>query len=144
SHSPPRRRSPGWRLLSAPKSLSRGGGLKEWNLSLFARPPSPNHLTSADDWLNTMTLKATAPVWVASAQPPDYPELQTDLAADICVIGAGIAGLTTAYLLLREGRSVVLLDGGLIGQGETACTTAHLSNALDDGFADLEKLFGED
>src|SRR6476646_1173444 len=90
-----------------------------------------------------MTHKATAPPWEASGGLPRYPEMPADSTTDVCVIGAGIAGLTTAYMLLREGRSVVLLDRALIGNGETACTTAHLSNALDDGFSELEKLFGE-
>src|SRR5207245_3926796 len=41
-----------------------------------------------------------------------------------------------------EGRSVVLLERGLVAGGETARTTAHLSNALDDRYFELEKLFG--
>ena len=53
--------------------------------------------------------------------------------SDIVVIGAGIAGLSTAYLLGCEGRSVVVLDDGLIGGGMTDRTTAHLSNAVDAG-----------
>jgi glycine/D-amino acid oxidase-like deaminating enzyme/nitrite reductase/ring-hydroxylating ferredoxin subunit len=88
-------------------------------------------------------MNATATVWAASGELPHYPELQDDSTSDVCVIGAGIAGLTTAYMLLRAGRSVVLLERGLIGNGETACTTAHLSNALDDGYSELERLFGE-
>ena len=43
----------------------------------------------------------------------------------------GIAGLTTAYLLEREGRSVVVLDDGVVGGGMTGRTTAHLTNAYD-------------
>ena len=46
-------------------------------------------------------------------------------------------------MLLQEGRSVVVLERGLIAGGETARTTAHLSNALDDRYFELEKLFGE-
>lgn len=62
----------------------------------------------------------------------------------MCVIGAGIAGLTTAYLLAREGKAVIVLDDGPIGGGMTARTTAHLTNALDDRFYELERLFGEE
>jgi glycine/D-amino acid oxidase-like deaminating enzyme/nitrite reductase/ring-hydroxylating ferredoxin subunit len=60
------------------------------------------------------------------------------------VIGAGIAGLTVAYELLREGRSVVVLERGAIGQGQTGLTSAHLSNALDEGFVELQRLFGKE
>src|SRR4030095_3256699 len=54
------------------------------------------------------------------------------------------AGMTTAYLLSREGKSVVVLDDGPIGGGMTGRTTAHLVNALDDRYFELERLHGED
>jgi glycine/D-amino acid oxidase-like deaminating enzyme/nitrite reductase/ring-hydroxylating ferredoxin subunit len=59
------------------------------------------------------------------------------------VIGAGIAGLSTAYLLACEGKSVVVLDDGPIGGGMTERTTAHLSNVIDDGYVTIERLHGE-
>ena len=41
-----------------------------------------------------------------------------DVKCDVCVVGAGIAGLTTAYLLAREGRAVVVVDQGTaVGAG---------------------------
>jgi glycine/D-amino acid oxidase-like deaminating enzyme/nitrite reductase/ring-hydroxylating ferredoxin subunit len=46
-------------------------------------------------------------------------------------------------LLAREGQSVVVLEDKSIGGGETGRTTAHLSNALDDRYYELERLFGE-
>ncbi|MGC4097065.1 MAG: FAD-dependent oxidoreductase [Nitrospira sp.] len=57
-------------------------------------------------------------------------------------IGAGMAGLSTAYCLVREGRSVVVLDDGPIGGGMTERTTAHLANAIDDGYVEIERLHG--
>lgn len=66
------------------------------------------------------------------------------LTADVCVIGAGIAGVTAAYLLAREGRDVVLIDDGPVGGGMTARTTAHLVNALDDRYYELEKMLGQE
>jgi len=89
------------------------------------------------------TAGTTTSVWMATADPPVKNVLNRDMSADVCVIGAGIAGLTTAYLLARAGRSVIVLDDGPIGGGMTARTTAHLSNALDDRFYELERLFGE-
>jgi glycine/D-amino acid oxidase-like deaminating enzyme/nitrite reductase/ring-hydroxylating ferredoxin subunit len=58
------------------------------------------------------------------------------------VIGAGMAGLSTAYNLLRAGRSVAVLDRGDLGAGETARTTAHLASAVDDKFYLLERMHG--
>ncbi|MBL8739780.1 MAG: FAD-dependent oxidoreductase, partial [Myxococcales bacterium] len=63
---------------------------------------------------------------------------------DVCIVGAGIAGLSTAYELLLRGLRVVVLDDGPIGGGETARTTAHLANALDDRFVELARLHGEE
>ena len=85
---------------------------------------------------------ATTSPWMGD-EPPRFSPLDGHTRADVCVVGAGIAGLTTAYLLMREGRSVVVLDDGPIGGGETGRTTAHLSNALDDRYYNLEQLFGE-
>src|SRR5688572_450033 len=81
---------------------------------------------------------------MATADTPSQSRLQDNIRTDVCIIGAGIAGLTTAYLLAQEGRSVVVLDDGPIGGGMTSRTTAHLSNALDDRFFELERLFGEE
>lgn len=82
-------------------------------------------------------------IWMETDIPAAEP-LDRDVHADVCVVGAGIAGMTTAYLLAREGARVVVLDDGLIGGGQTARTTAHLSYALDDRFSTLEKIFGEE
>ena len=70
--------------------------------------------------------------------------LVENVAADVCVVGAGIADITTAYLLTRENRSVVLIDDGPVGGGMTGRTTAHLVNALDDRYYELEKMLGEE
>ncbi len=87
--------------------------------------------------------EATKSAWMGTSVPR-YPALAKDTQADVCVIGAGIAGLTTAYLLASEGKSVVILDDGPIAGGQTERTTAHLSNAIDDRFCALEKIHGEE
>ncbi len=70
-------------------------------------------------------------------------ELAHDLTTDVCIVGAGLAGLTTAYLLAREGRAVVVLDKGPVGGGNTGRTTAQLSNAFDDRYSELVRIHGE-
>lgn len=85
----------------------------------------------------------TRSLWMESERPR-YAPLARNEKADVCVIGAGIAGLTTAYLLAREGRSVLVLEASEIGSGETERTTAHLASALDDRFTELERLHGAD
>jgi glycine/D-amino acid oxidase-like deaminating enzyme/nitrite reductase/ring-hydroxylating ferredoxin subunit len=83
-------------------------------------------------------------LWSTTGGEPPRGRLQQDLRADVCVIGAGVAGLTTAYLLAREGRNVVVLELGNVASGETRHTTAHLSNAMDDRFVELERIHGRD
>jgi glycine/D-amino acid oxidase-like deaminating enzyme/nitrite reductase/ring-hydroxylating ferredoxin subunit len=80
---------------------------------------------------------------MATASVPARPSLEQDMRADVCVVGAGIAGLSTAYMLARAGRSVVVLDDRLIGGGQRQRTTAHLSNAIDDRYTEIEKVHGE-
>ncbi|OUJ75836.1 FAD-dependent oxidoreductase [Hymenobacter crusticola] len=91
------------------------------------------------------TSASTQPSWLHTAPAlPEFPPLTQNITTDVVVVGAGIAGLTTAYLLTREGRNVVVLESGNLGSGETARTTAHLSNALDDRYTTLEELFGKE
>lgn len=85
---------------------------------------------------------ASQSLWM-EVEIPSFPRLNENLRVDVCVIGAGIAGLTCAYTLLKMGKSVIVLDQGPISGGQTARTTAHLSWALEDRYFELESLFGE-
>jgi glycine/D-amino acid oxidase-like deaminating enzyme/nitrite reductase/ring-hydroxylating ferredoxin subunit len=81
-------------------------------------------------------------LWMATAKAPFQPALTSDLTTDVCIVGAGMAGLTTAYLLAREGRRVVVLDDGPVAGGQSQRTTAHLSNEL--GYAETEEVHGSE
>jgi glycine/D-amino acid oxidase-like deaminating enzyme len=50
--------------------------------------------------------------------------------------------LTTAFLLSKSGKKVVVIEGGYISSGETGCTTAHITHALDDRYYNLEQIHG--
>lgn len=78
-------------------------------------------------------------VWT-DAKLPAFAPIAGDHIAEVCVVGAGIAGLSAAYLLAKAGQSVVVLDDGPVGGGETGLTTAHLTNALDRRWAELAKV----
>jgi glycine/D-amino acid oxidase-like deaminating enzyme/nitrite reductase/ring-hydroxylating ferredoxin subunit len=79
---------------------------------------------------------------MATADLPQSHALQADMQADVCIVGSGIAGLTTAYLLAREGRKIIVLERANLGGGETSRTTAHLASVIDDGFQEIERLHG--
>jgi glycine/D-amino acid oxidase-like deaminating enzyme len=86
----------------------------------------------------------TDSLWMVTLPPRIPAPLTQDLRTEVCVIGAGIAGISTAYLLAKAGKRVIVLEDGAIGGGETGRTTAHLANALDDGYHVLERVHGPD
>src|SRR5437764_1423787 len=85
---------------------------------------------------------ATTPVWYETAKPPRYKSPPGTQRVDVCVVGAGIAGLTTAYLLAGEGKSVAVLDDGDVASGQSGRTSAHLASAIDDRFTEVQKIHG--
>ncbi len=85
----------------------------------------------------------TTSTWMPDVDVPRYPPLSGDAECDVCVVGAGIAGLTTAYLLAKAGQRVIVLeDGPAIADGESARTTGHVASANDDYYADIERAHG--
>jgi glycine/D-amino acid oxidase-like deaminating enzyme/nitrite reductase/ring-hydroxylating ferredoxin subunit len=92
----------------------------------------------------TQPLERTTSLWAAPAPAPRRPPLTHDLTVDVAIVGAGIAGLSVAYQLVGEGRSVVVVDAADVGAGQTQRTTAHLASAIDDRLYEMERLHGED
>ena len=88
-------------------------------------------------------MKSTS-LWLDTDHPHRRSSLTHDARADVCIIGAGIAGVSTAYLLAHDGRSVILIDDGTPGCGQTGVTTAHLSNVIDDRYTEMIRLHGVD
>lgn len=86
----------------------------------------------------------TISVWMDTSKMPTFTALEEDLSCDVCIVGAGIVGLTTAYHLVQAGADVVILDDGPVCGGETSRTTAHLTCVLDDRFQWLEHVHGKD
>ncbi|MGH7480944.1 MAG: NAD(P)/FAD-dependent oxidoreductase, partial [Longimicrobiales bacterium] len=84
------------------------------------------------------------PIWFDGVELPKLEPLDADARADACVVGAGIAGLATAYRLARAGLDVVVLERAGVAAGETGNTSAHLASAQDDRFTRLEKRHGRD
>lgn len=83
-------------------------------------------------------------IWEATSTQFSPPPLGRNETADVCVVGAGIAGLSTAYGIAQTGRSVMVLDRADVGAGMTGRTTAHLASSLDDRYYEIEELHGEE
>lgn len=82
-------------------------------------------------------------LWMEVYLPP-FPTLEKNCVTDVCIVGSGIVGLTCAYNLVKQGKSVIVLDQGAIGGGQSARTTGHLTAILDDRYYNLEIFFGEE
>lgn len=65
--------------------------------------------------------------WMETAPAPSRPPLSDDIEVDVVVVGGGVAGLSTAWELAREGRSVAVLEADRIAAGVTGHTTAKLT-----------------
>jgi glycine/D-amino acid oxidase-like deaminating enzyme/nitrite reductase/ring-hydroxylating ferredoxin subunit len=82
--------------------------------------------------------------WIDSAPIKSFPPLRTDLEVDVLVVGAGITGITVAYLLKKAGRRVALIDRERVASIDTGHTTAHLTFVTDDSLQTLAKNIGRD
>lgn len=74
----------------------------------------------------------------------EYPTLQTDISAEVCVVGGGYSGLSTAIHLLEQGHEVVLLEGARIGWGASGRNGGQMINGLNAGLDKIQKAYGED
>ena len=83
-------------------------------------------------------------LWFEGRDTPARPPLDRDIAADVVVVGAGIAGLTTALLLEREGMDVVVLEMRHVAAGATGYNTAKLSSLHGLTYTQLERSLGRD
>lgn len=82
--------------------------------------------------------------WMASTHQPDYPVLNEDIKADIAIIGGGIAGITTAYMLSNKGLNCVILEADHILQGTTGHTTAKITSQHELIYSKIKKQMSEE
>jgi glycine/D-amino acid oxidase-like deaminating enzyme/nitrite reductase/ring-hydroxylating ferredoxin subunit len=86
----------------------------------------------------------STPIWHDTGDLPTYPPLAASTRTGIAIVGAGLAGLSSAYMLAKLGFQVTVLDDGPVGGGDTGRTTAQITAILDKGYAETEQLRGED
>jgi glycine/D-amino acid oxidase-like deaminating enzyme/nitrite reductase/ring-hydroxylating ferredoxin subunit len=82
--------------------------------------------------------------WIDSTPGTDYPPLRRELDVDVCVVGGGIAGITTAYLLTQAGATVAVVEAGRIVRGVTGHTTAKITSLHDLIYARLIERAGRE
>ncbi|WP_237065083.1 NAD(P)/FAD-dependent oxidoreductase [Microbulbifer guangxiensis] len=83
--------------------------------------------------------------YAASANPaPLHPSLEGAVEADVCVIGAGYTGLSSALHLAERGYKVVVLEAERVGWGASGRNGGHVGVGQRKGQEDLEKMLGFD
>ncbi|MGE5297605.1 MAG: NAD(P)/FAD-dependent oxidoreductase [Acidobacteriaceae bacterium] len=81
--------------------------------------------------------------WYDDKPGPIYPKLSGSAKAEVVVIGGGMAGIWTAYLL-SDKHKVILIEADELGSGATIDTTAFVTQLIDTSADELIKLFGEE
>jgi len=84
------------------------------------------------------------PFWIDSAPIQKFPKLQRNISVDVVVVGAGVTGITTAYVLKKTGLTVALIERERAASIDTGHTTAHLTYITDVELRKLARNFGED
>ncbi|WP_246054275.1 FAD-dependent oxidoreductase [Paenibacillus anaericanus] len=99
-----------------------------------------------DDLLQNLPALPKFPesLWRETSSLPSFPQLNKDIKADVAVVGAGITGITTAYVLTKAGLKVVVLDAATILDGATGYTTAKITSQHGMIYSKLIHHFGEE
>ena len=84
------------------------------------------------------------PVWIDDTPIGTFPKLQSNISVDVLVVGAGITGITAAYLLKKAGSTVALIERERVASMDTGHTTAHLTHVTDVPLRQLVRNFGDD
>jgi glycine/D-amino acid oxidase-like deaminating enzyme/nitrite reductase/ring-hydroxylating ferredoxin subunit len=83
--------------------------------------------------------------WVTNIDnKPQFHSLDTNLEADVVIVGGGIAGIVTTYLLAKEGKKVVLCEKNKIVSGETGFTTGFITQVFDKGLVENAETWGDE
>lgn len=81
--------------------------------------------------------------WEKVEKKYSFPKLKQNLNVDVAIIGGGITGVISAYLLSKTDKKVALLEKSTIGSGVTMVTTAFVTKIIDTDLSTLEEGFGK-
>lgn len=89
--------------------------------------------------------KHTGSYYAASANPsPERPALLGDHEVDICVVGAGYSGLSTALHLAEKGYKVAIIEGARVGWGASGRNGGQVVNGLNASLQTIKGRYGQD
>lgn len=82
--------------------------------------------------------------WLSSVELSRFPKLRENIEVDVAIVGGGITGITSAYVLAKEGYQVALIDAGQLFHGTTGHTTAKITAQHGLIYDELIAHFGEE
>lgn len=83
-------------------------------------------------------------LWISSSKGNKYRVLDEDKRVKCLIVGGGIVGITTAYLLCKEGYKPVVVDADYIGYGATGRNTGKITPQNGIKYSDIYKRYGEE
>lgn len=83
-------------------------------------------------------------IWRAKAKKTEYTSLTKDTEVDVAIVGGGITGITTAYLLSKSGQKVALFESYQVGCGTTAGSTGNLYTMVDSRLHHVQAKFNDE
>ena len=87
--------------------------------------------------------KFTKSYWRKLRSNKTFPTVESDLTTDVLIVGAGISGVTAAYVLANAGVKVTVIEGSKIVSGTTGFTTAKITAQHGVIYDDLLQTFGK-
>lgn len=99
---------------------------------------------NTDDTLSQSLPQFPTSLWRDTTDLPSFSRLAEDHETDIAVVGGGITGITTAYLLSKAGYKVTIFEAGELLSGTTGFTTAKITAMHGMFYNDHMKRFGEE
>ncbi len=94
--------------------------------------------------MSTKLPKFPEPYWRSHVEIPFFPSLQEDINSEVTIVGGGITGITTGYLLSLAGKKVTIIDAGRLFNGTTGHTTAKVTAQHGIIYEELIQHFGEE
>lgn len=86
-----------------------------------------------------------ASYYAATANPaPSRPAPQGEMQCDICIVGAGFSGLSTALHLAEQGKSIVVLEAARVGWGASGRNGGQVVNGLNASLDTIARRYGEE
>lgn len=82
--------------------------------------------------------------WILEQKGKDYPALDKNIETDYLIVGAGLTGLHTAYLLKDQNKKIVIVDADKVGYGSSGRNTGKITSSHGLIYDKISKKYGDE